>query len=47
MRWAMEAVRDTMIGTVMLVGGFMVFIACLYVGFFLNVTFWEWLASLI
>jgi hypothetical protein len=47
MRGAIEAVRDTLIGTVMLVGGLMFFVACIYVGAFLNVEIWRWLASLI
>jgi hypothetical protein len=47
MRVALGAVRETMIGTVLMVTGLMFFIACIYVGSFATVALWQWLASLI
>lgn len=47
MRVALQAFRETVIGTVLMIGAFMFFIACIYVGLFLNAQVWSWLASLI
>jgi hypothetical protein len=47
MRSALEYLRDTALGTAYIVGGLMLFMACIYGGLFLNVAFWHWLASIV
>jgi hypothetical protein len=46
LRPALGAVRDTVVGTGLMVGAFMLFMACIYVGALLNVALWTWLASI-